>query len=317
MKHPACQGDGKLDQVGREGVRAVLEDVDALPDLEPVTGEATEGLLHCGEEGNGAGSGGLAGLDHEFGEVPGIFIGLHESSGAGFDVEDQAVKVFGELLAHDAGGDEEGALDGAGVVAQPVENAISGDEGGGLAGHSDVAFGEDAGEVGDGELGVEAGDGFKLVEGAAGVAEGAAGDHGDGETSGGDDGGNEEAGLVANAACGVLVHAESAGIGAVEGLTREAHGAGEGGEFLGVEAALEDGHQKAGDLGVGGGVGDDGGDEGFDLWVGEGVAVPLAKDEVDGMDLGGHSGGVRCSRWNACGRRAAMVVSAGSPPVPG
>ena len=51
------------------GCGMALQDVDALPDFDPVAGEAAEGLVHGGEEGDGAGAGGFAGLDHEFGEV--------------------------------------------------------------------------------------------------------------------------------------------------------------------------------------------------------------------------------------------------------
>ena len=109
----------------------------------------------------------------------------------------------------------------------------------------------------EGELGVEAGDGFELVECAAGVAEGAAGDHGDGdagrelEAGGGEDGGDEEGGLVADAAGGVLVDGEGVERCGVEGFAGEAHGVGEGGELVRREAALEDGHEERGDLGVG------------------------------------------------------------------
>ena len=227
VEHPAGEDGGEGDEVGGEGVERAFEDVDALPDFEPVAGEAAEGLVHGGEEGDGAGAGGFAGLDHEVGEEAGVFVGLHEGSAAGFDVEDEAVEVFGEFLAHDAGGDEVGGLDGAGVVAEGVEDAVGGDEGGGLAGHGEVAVGEDAGEVLDGELGVEAGDGFELVEGASGVAEASAGDHGDGEACGGDDGGDEEAGLVAYAAGGVLVYSVGFVVcGALEGFAGEAHGVG-------------------------------------------------------------------------------------------
>ncbi len=121
---------------------------------------------------------------------------------------------------------------------------------------------EGVGEVAEVELGVEAGDGFELVERAAGVTEGAAGDHGDadagdsggcgrGEAGGGEDGSDEEGGLVAYAAGGVLVDGEGVEWRGVEGLAGEAHGGGEGGEFCGREAALEDGHEEGGDLGVG------------------------------------------------------------------
>ena len=40
-------------------------------------------------------------------------------------------------------------------------------------------FCDDVAHLGESELGVEAGDGLELVEGASGVAEAAAGDHGD------------------------------------------------------------------------------------------------------------------------------------------
>jgi len=56
VKHPAGEDVGEL------------HDVDALPDLDPVSGEAAEGLVHAGEESGGAGAGGFAGADHEFGE---------------------------------------------------------------------------------------------------------------------------------------------------------------------------------------------------------------------------------------------------------
>ena len=101
--------------------------------------------------------------------MAGVVVGLHEGATAGLDVEDEGVEVFGELLAHDAGGDEVGGLDGAGVVAEGVEDAVGGDEGGGLADERGPALAEDFGEALEGDLGVEAGDGFELVQGSAGV----------------------------------------------------------------------------------------------------------------------------------------------------
>ena len=60
------------DEVGRHGVAVFspfgAQDVDALPDFDPVAGEAAEGFVRDGEERDGAGAGGFAGLDHEFGE---------------------------------------------------------------------------------------------------------------------------------------------------------------------------------------------------------------------------------------------------------
>ena len=72
---------------------------------------------------------------------------------------------------------------------------------------------------------------------------------------GGEDGGDQEGGLVAYATGGVLVDTEDGGEGVerrgVEGVAGVAHGGGEGGEFVWVEAALEDGHEEGGYLRVG------------------------------------------------------------------
>ncbi len=142
---------------------ALLHDVDALPDFDPVAGEAAEGFFHGGEEGYGAGACQFSGLDHEVGEVFGVFVVLHEGAAAGLDVEDEGFEVFGEFLAHDAGGDEVGGLDGAGVVAEGVEDAVGGDERGGLADEGGSAGLEGLEELVEGELSVEAGDGFEFV----------------------------------------------------------------------------------------------------------------------------------------------------------
>jgi len=99
VEHPAGEDVRELDEIGGHGV-AILNtmrahDVDALPDLDPVTGEAAEGLVVVSEQGDGACAGGFAGLDHELGEELRLLVGGHEGAAAGFDVEDQGVEVFG------------------------------------------------------------------------------------------------------------------------------------------------------------------------------------------------------------------------------
>ena len=105
----------------------------------------------------------------------------------------------------------------------------------------------------------------------------------------------------------MLVDGEGVERGCVEGFAGVAHGGGEGGELVGREASLEDGHEEGGDLSVGdelvvGCAVDDGADEGFDLGVGEGETVALVDDDVDGVDGLGH-----LLRRNAAGSRSAMV----------
>src|SRR6202011_3165756 len=252
--------------------------VDALPYFDPVAGEAPEGLVHGGEQRHGAGSGEGAGLDHEVGEVAGVVVGLHECSAAGLDVENEGVEGLGEFLAHNAGGD-----------------AVGGDEGGGLADEGGSAGLEGIEELLEGELGVEAGDGFEVVQGAAGVTERTTADHGHadagdafrrerGEARSGEDGGNEERGLVADAAGGVLVDGKGVEGSGVEGLAGEAHGGGEVGELLRVEAAEEDRHEERCRLSVGDAAVDYSADEVLNLGGGEGEAVTLVADDGGDMD---------------------------------
>ncbi len=185
------------------------------------------------------------------------------------------------------------------MVAEGIEDAVGGDEARGLSDEGDAALFEGEEDLVEGELGVEAGDGFELVECAAGVAEAAAGDHGDadagdaswckgGEACGGEDGCDEKRGLVADAAGGVLVDGEGVEAGGVEGFAGVAHGGGEGGELLRGESAMEDGHEEGCDLRVGDELllwraVDEGVDEGLDFLVGEDAAVALVEDDVYGM----------------------------------
>ncbi len=163
MEHPAGEDVGEFDEVGGHGMPVLLHDVDALPDFDPVAGEAAERLVHAGEERDGARVGGFAGLHHKLGEIFRLFIGRHEGPGADFDIENESVEALGEFLAHDTGGDEEGRFDGAGVVAQGVENAVGWDEFRSLADESGAAFFQSQEELVERELGVEAGDGFEFV----------------------------------------------------------------------------------------------------------------------------------------------------------
>lgn len=82
----------------------------------------------------------------------------------------------------------------------------------------------------------------------------------------------------------MLVDGEGVEWSGVEDLSGEAHGGGEGGEFLRGEAAEEDGHEERGGLAVGDGVINDAADEVLDFGVGEGKAVALVADDVDDVE---------------------------------
>jgi hypothetical protein len=72
-----------------------------------------------------------------------VFRLAEERAGAGFHVEDEGVEAGGELFAQDGRADEAGTLDGGGAVAQGVEDAVGGDQRGGLADDGSAAVFED------------------------------------------------------------------------------------------------------------------------------------------------------------------------------
>ena len=69
MEHPAGKNEGKLAEVFAFRRAVVAEELDRFGDLDPVSGGAAQGLAHIGEQGDGAGTGGLGGGDHEGGQV--------------------------------------------------------------------------------------------------------------------------------------------------------------------------------------------------------------------------------------------------------
>ena len=127
-----------------------------------------------------------------------------------FTSRTSACEPRGEFLAENGRADEAGALDGGGAVAESVEDAVGGNQGERLAHDGGAAFLENRFELRQGKRGAVAGDRLQLVERAAGVAQRASADHGDGETAGGGDGRHQKTGLVAHSARGVLVHGGAA-----------------------------------------------------------------------------------------------------------
>ena len=90
-----------------------------------------------------------------------------------------AAAAGGELLRQDAGGDQRDRVDGGGDVAQGVEAAVGGSDLAGGAADRHAAAGEQVEAAGAVEPQVHPGDALQLVDGAAGMAEAAAGEHED------------------------------------------------------------------------------------------------------------------------------------------
>src|SRR5271170_7133083 len=224
------------------------EDIDSFPYLEPVAGEAAEGLVHVGEQGDSPGAGGFPGLDHERGEIERLCFRLEKCSGAGLYVQDQAVESGSKLFAHDRSADKVGALDRAAMVAERIDDPVGGNEVFGLAGEGDPVLLEQLEDFIERELGAEAGDAVELVERAAGVAEGATADHWIDESGSGNDRRDDEGDAVADSAGGVLVDGEFFQRRGIEDFAGVAHRIGEGMEFVTAQTAKKDRHEPRGEL---------------------------------------------------------------------
>lgn len=281
-------GDGgsEVEDDGFEvGGAVALKAGDAFGDFEGVACAVAGRLVHGVEEGGGLHAEELADADHGVGEGLGLLARFHESAGAVFDIEHEAVQAFSEFFAHDGGGDEGDGGDGAGDVAQGIEFFVSGTDVGGLTDHDAAESGHDLMHSVDGELGGEAGDGLEFVEGAAGDAKAATGDHGDPKAVAGEEGGEDEGGFVTDAAGAVFVDSWGSIGGPGEDATGVEHGVGERTDFFCGHAPEEDGHGEGAHLVVGHVARGEGRDEVVNFVGGEGVTFAFALDEGGDVHL--------------------------------
>ena len=283
MEHPGGEVKREGTKVFSERGALVTEQVVGFEEFDPVAGGGAKRLAHVGEQGDGACAGGVGGGDKQSGKVFGFGGITQKSSGAGFDIENERIQSGGEFFAEDGGADERGRLDGGSAVAKGVEDAVGGDKIERLADDGGSGGAECCGKLFERERGAEAGDRFKLVERAAGVAERAAADHGHVQAAGGGDGRDEEAGLVTDAAGGVLVDGGFTQRTRIETNAGVPHGQGEGADFVEAESVETDGHQPGGKLLGGDGLGGGTGDEEMDLRFGERLAVAGLAYQIDGV----------------------------------
>ena len=175
----------------------------ALGHFVGVAQEAPNGVVHGRDLSGHLHAQCASHLDHRAGQGPRLVEGGHEGGATAFDVEHQAFQAFCEFLGHDRGGDEPDLRDRGGHVASGVEDAVSRCNPFGLAA-DEAGIGAHLIEA---EPRVESGNGLELVDGAPGVRQPAAGQHGHDQTCGREAWRKDEAHLVANPSGGVLVHA--------------------------------------------------------------------------------------------------------------
>ena len=228
VDHARGQFERELGKIVRSGV---LQGLRRLHDFQRIADGIAQGLAHVGDEGLDLLIHAAANADHHLGQAARIHLLLHEGAGADFDVEDQRVHAFGQLLRHDRRGNQRDGLDGGGDVAQGIELQVGRHQLIGLPDEAQADFGELLLKLFGGEVGAEAGDGFELVERAAGVAQGAPGHHGHDDAGGGGQRGHDQAGLIADSAGGVLVHLHAGNRGKIDALARAQHAFGEAADF--------------------------------------------------------------------------------------
>ncbi len=272
--------------------------------LQRVAGRAAEHAVHVGQQGHGgqAGARVLApcGLHQAARQFTRALQRGHEGAAAHLHVQHQGLQAGRALLAQDAGGDQGYAVHRGRQVADGVQAPVG--RGQGVAGADDGAAGglQRGHQARSAGLAAVAGQGFELVQRAAGVAQAAAADHGHddacGRPGGSHHGRQDEAELVAHAAGAVLVEhraAEAAQRGAapVQHAAGLRHGLGQGRGLGAVHAAPDDGHGQGSGLAVAPGTIHQPADEVLDLCGAQRAAVALAADGfLRQRGHGGHGG---------------------------
>jgi hypothetical protein len=77
----------------------------------------SERLVHVADHGDDLASCTPPQVDHRLGEAPCVRAIFHEGAATDLDVEHDRVGATGDLLGHDAGGDQRIVVDGGGHVA--------------------------------------------------------------------------------------------------------------------------------------------------------------------------------------------------------
>ena len=93
-------------ELGEVGRPLAAERRDRLAHLERVADRAPERLVHVGEHADDVPAGALPEREHRLTEDLRVRQGLHEGAVADLDVEHDRIRTGGDLLRHDARGDE-------------------------------------------------------------------------------------------------------------------------------------------------------------------------------------------------------------------
>jgi hypothetical protein len=276
---------GRHDELGEVGGPLATERRERLPDLERVPYRVPQRLIHVRDQTHDLAFRAAPELEHGLRKRLGVGLRLHEGAVAYLDVEDDCVGAGGDLLGHDARGDQADVVDGRRHVAQRVELLVGRDELERLPDHGEAGLAHLRYELCGGELDAKSRDRLELVERPSGVPQPAPRHLREGNPAGGDDGADGERRLVTDAAGRVLVHHLAAELLAERKRLSAAHKrVGERERLAGRESAEVHGHAERGHLVVGHVAARVREHELRDLVGGELPAVALALDQLGRVD---------------------------------
>ena len=284
----ACQTQHLLGQrhgqVNDVGGAAAGEDLDGLTDLECVADCEPQRGGHVGQQRRGLDPGRLAQVDHGPRQLLRLGQVLHEGTRSDLDVEDESFGAFGDLLRHDRGGDERNAVDRRGGVAQCVELLVRRCQAGARGADDSAQVLElvEDGLIAQARL--PAGNGLKLVQGSAGVAEAAAGELRDGDIEDRDEWGQRQGDLVPDSPGRMLVRGGTGQGGEVHPLARGDHRLSPVRDLARFHVVDEDRHGQGGHLLIGDDTSSVGIDHPVDLLSAQGAAIAFGGDDVDGIE---------------------------------
>ena len=168
IEHLVGQGDHELDEIGGAATGQHLQ---RLGDFDGVTDGQAQRNIHGGDQCPRAHARIVADLDHGAGELLCSREIGHECSVARLHVQDETVRALGNLLAHDARGDQRNRLDRSCDIAKRVQLLIGWCQSvAGCADHT-TRGAHDIRHLLVGQQGTPPGDGFHLVQSAPEVAE--------------------------------------------------------------------------------------------------------------------------------------------------
>ena len=222
-----------------------------LRHLDGVAGGAAQRLVHVGDERRRPFARAGADVDHRLRQGQRVLLGLHKGAGAGLNVQQNRICTGGNLLAHDAGGDQRQAVHRGGDVPQSVNLLVRHRQLPTLADQRDADLVDDVKEFLLRQGGAVTGNRFQLIHRPAGEAQPPAGHLGDGDAAGGGHRRSDQGGLVPHAAGGVLVHLDTRDGGQVGDLPGARHRQGHRGGFLLAHPLKADRHQKGRHLVIG------------------------------------------------------------------